>query len=131
MKRVRDHVPPDLIASVEEQRRNLLALFRALDRPYFARYSLPQAALRKLMVLDADLAEFLGVLDRRADTLRVKDVIDDTRKSLRRVPQAEGEFFDALTFAARAPLRDARQAVRATLEPADAYHAIPGIDPTA
>ena len=72
-----------------------------------------------------------GILDRRADTLRIKDVIDDTRKSLRRVSPAEVDFFESLSFEARAPLREARTAVRAALVPVDAYHSIPGIDPTA
>ena len=131
MKRVRDHVPTDLVASIEETRRDLLALFRALDQPYFARFSFPQKPLRQLLELDADLAEVLVLLDRPVDGIRVKEMIDDTRRSLRRVPHAVSSFVGDLTFEARAPLQEARQAVRATLRPVDAYHAVPGVDPTA
>jgi hypothetical protein len=105
VKLVRDHVPSDLVSSAEETRRDLLALFRALDRPFFARFSFPQKPLRQLMDLDGDLAEVLALLDRPVDGLRVKDMLDDTRRSLRRVPQAVSHFIGSLTFEARAPSR--------------------------
>lgn len=130
-KRVRDSVPVALVASVEDARKDLLALFRALDQPYFARFALPQQPLRQLLELDADLAEALAVLDRPLGSLRVKDMVVDTQRSLRRVPQAQASFLGALEPEAHAPLQHARTAVHASLRPIDAYHAIPGIDPTA
>jgi len=126
VRRVREKWPNDLQARLEAARLHLLALFRALDQPYFARFRFPQDALLVLFQLDADFAEALAVGNHPLARLNVRAMVADTLASLQRLQAAEKRFLDHLDPAALRPLEQARSALRISLITDDAYHGIPG-----
>jgi hypothetical protein len=92
---------------------------------------LPQRALHAVFVLDADCAEALWALDQPAGTVNHRAMLRDTLRTLERIVPARDQLRTALHTAARDHLQALELLVRATLDPSDAYHDVPGRDPNA
>ena len=119
-------VPRDLRARLEIARLDSLAVMRTLDRALPHGTPLRQADVHALGTLDADCAEALWALDQPQGRLDVRAMVRDTRASLDRLPAARQRLRDAV---ARYPL-DSETAIRAALDPAEAYSQVKGRDPT-
>jgi hypothetical protein len=127
-RRVRDKVPTDLQARLETVRLDLLALFRAMDRLVLAPPEVDEHALHALLVLDADLAEALVVLDFPLRGIDVATMLTETLASLSRVPTARNDLLRGLAADTRSSLAQMQTQVRCALDPEDAYHSIPDRD---
>jgi len=120
----------DLRIRLEKARRELLALFRGLDRLDVSAKEMPQKELKALMELDADCAEALWALDNPKGLDLVK-MIRDTEESLRRIPRARQELLSKLPKRALTALADHEPQILELLTLQDAYRDIPGRDPEA
>jgi len=120
----------DLQVRLEKTRRELLALFRGLDRLDVSAKEMPQKELRALMELDADCAEALWAVH---NPKRVNQVmmVNDTEESLRRVPLVRQALFSKLPKRVLVPLTDLEAQIVESLTLNDAYRNIPGMDPVA
>ena len=129
-RRVRESVPKDLEAQLVAGRLDLLALFRGLDQLDLAPDEIPQALLGELFDLDGDFAEALAVLDEPARRLDVGAMLRDTHRALGCRHETVVRFLKALAPRGLVPLQHETMSCRAALTLADAYHSIPGKDPT-
>lgn len=109
----------------------LLALFRAIDQLPMDARELHQPTLNELFDLDGDYAEALWVLDEPAAKVDVRRMMRDTRRALGRLAETRARFMFYLPPPRAAALEAKVQLMRQTLSPQDAWHAIPGKDPTA
>lgn len=128
-KRKRLTIPPELRTRLETTRRELLALFRALDSLDITPGEMPQEELHELFELDADFAEALHVMDQPPADLDSAAMVNDTLASLEELPQTRRNFLDLLPLRTRRPLAEAEAKILASLTTEDAYHSIPGRDP--
>jgi uncharacterized protein (DUF2236 family) len=129
VKRKRLTVPSELRTRLEITRRELLALFRALDGLDITPEEMPQEELHELFELDADFAEALYVMDQPPADLDSEAMVNDTLASLEELPQARRDLLDLLPLRTRRPLAEAEAKILASLTTEDAYHSIPGRDP--
>jgi hypothetical protein len=124
-------VPADLRRRLEEARLDNLALMRALDRVFRAGPPVAQPVLRAWYELEADCCEGLWALDQPPGRLDVRAMVRDTLASLQRLPAARDRVRAALTPAERHTLGDVEAAIRAALDPDEAYSQVAGRDPSA
>ena len=122
-------IPADLRSRLESARLNLLALFRALDQMDLTPAEIPQRLIRQLFELDADYAEALWALDQPAGRLDVHTMLRDTLTSLEQLPQACVRFRKRLPSRTQPSLDTLEAELRNRLNPAEAYHMVPGRDP--
>jgi hypothetical protein len=122
-------VPPEFRTRLEKTRRELLALFRALDRLDITPEEMPQQELHELFELDADFAQALYVMDQPPSDLDSDAMVKDTLVSLEELPQARRDLLDLLPPRTLRPLAETELKILATLTTEDAYHSIPGRDP--
>jgi hypothetical protein len=103
-------------------------LLRALDQ---AHVSLPhvQPQLDTLFQLDADCAEALWALDQPPRMLDRRSMGRDTLVSLAALPDARARVRAGLPAAASATVATLEPAIRASLDPREAYNDVPGRDP--
>ena len=113
----------------ERARRELRALFRALDRRRLLA-DIPKE-LRALMELDADLAEALWVLGQPRGRFDLRAMERDTLLSLEQIRGTRERMLDCLSIEQRADLLACAAEVREELAPDEAYTDIPGYDPRA
>jgi hypothetical protein len=123
--------PPDLRARLERTRLETLAWLRALDAAHLSPRDLPPRALHAVFALDADCAEALWALDQPARTSNHGAMLRDTLRALERIAPARDQLRAALRPAIRDRLQALEPLVRATLDPSEAYNAVPGRDPNA
>ncbi|MDP1912548.1 hypothetical protein [Brevundimonas sp.] len=128
-KRVEDLVDADFRPRLEAARLAMRALFRALDELGVGQ-RVP-GELRKLIELDADVAECLHVLDMDAAGFDVRLMVRETLSSMERVEPTTAAFLETISSDLREQLIAHVEVVRLTLQPADAYLDIPGRDPLA
>jgi hypothetical protein len=124
-------IPTDLRQRLEEARLDNLALIRALDRLYRQGMSVSQPLLHTLYELEADCGEGLWALDQPPGRLNTRAMVRDTLASLDRLPTVRDEVRAALSPSTRKALDEVEQAIRATLDPREAYSQVPGRDPDA
>ena len=122
-------IPPDLRSDLEGARLHTLALLRALDQMLVSPAHLPQPHTQNLFQLDADCAEALWALDQPADSLDFKTMVRDTLTSLRQLPDAREQVRARLPPALSPRVMQLEKAIRASLDPTDAYNDVPGHDP--
>jgi len=128
---VRNAVPKALEVKLKASRLDLLALFRAIDSLEMDARELPPVLLNELFELDADFAQALCALDEPLGSIDVRAMLSDTRRSLADLDRTRMYFLESLIPGRRAPLEKWIRKIRPTLTQDDAYHAIPGKDPTA
>ena len=121
-------LPPDFRARLECARLDSLALFRALDRLDLRATEIPQGLLRALFALDADYAEALWVLDQPGGGFNLAAMRRDTLAALDRLPLAQAKLRQKLPSRIHPRLHALESALRAALDPREAYHGIPGRD---
>jgi len=121
--------PTDLRARLEVARLDTLALLRALDRAPVPSEQLPQPETHQLFELDADCAEALWALDQPRDSLDFGAMVRDTLASLDALPDARQRVRTRLPAAATPTAVKLEQAIRAALDPGEAYSDVPGRDP--
>jgi len=121
--------PHDFRNRLEEARLDSLALFRALDRLDLTSSEIPQRLLHTLFELDADCAEALLCLDRPPRRLDVAAMARDTLLTLAKLPAARQTLRSKLPPTIQARLHNLETAIRAALDPREAYNDIPGRDP--
>ena len=124
-------LPTDLRQRLEEARLDNLALIRALDRLFRQGTPISQPILHRFYELEADCCEGLWALDQPPGQLNTRAMIRDTLSSLARLPTERDLVRAALRPADRDALGQIEQAIRATLDPGEAYSQIPGRDPAA
>lgn len=124
-------VPSDLRPRLEDARLDNLALMRALDRAFPAGPPVTATTLRAFGEFEADCGEALWALDQPAGSLDVRAMVRDTLASLERLPDARARIRAELTPRERTTLRETESAIRAGLDPAEAYSQVPGRDITA
>jgi hypothetical protein len=122
-------IPPELRSRLERARLDTLALLRALDQALVPPRQLPQPQARQLSGLDADCAEALWALDQPAGSLDFKAMVRDTLASLDNLPAAREQVRARLPAAAVPRVRSLENAIRASLDPSEAYNDVPGRDP--
>jgi hypothetical protein len=122
-------IPPDLRTRLETARLDLLALFRALDRMYLTPDQIPQRLLRQLFELDADYVEALWGLDQPPGKLNLQLMLRDTLAALDQLPTACSRLRKNLPPRTLPTLSQLELAIRATLNPAEAYNMVPGKNP--
>ena len=122
-------IPTDLRARLEAARLDTLALLRALDPVPVSPAQLPQPETHQLFELDADCAEALWALDQPAGALDFAAMVRDTRASLGALPDARQQVRTRLPSAVIPSLDRLKQAIRARLDPDEAYNDVPGRDP--
>ena len=117
-------IPSDLRPRLQAVRLDTLALLRAIDQALIPPRDLPQLDLRQLYELDADCAEALWALDQPPGSLDYRAMVRDTLASLERLPTARN-----LLRASLSPLHprlpELEQAIRAKLDPREAYNDVP------
>jgi len=128
---VRTRVPASWEKKLKLARLDLLALFRAIDQLPIDARELHQQTLHELFDIDGDCAEALWILDEPAVKFDMRRMMRDTRASLGCLAETRDRLMFYLTPPRQAALEDKVRAVRATLTEQDAWHAIPGKDPTA
>lgn len=128
-RRALPSIPTDLRARLEATRLDTLALLRALDQVPVSPAQLPQPETHQLFELDADCAEALWALDQPAGALDFAAMVRDTFVSLELLPGARQHVRTRLPTAAIPTLAKLEQAIRARLDPAEAYNDVPGRDP--
>ena len=121
-------VPADFRARLEAARLDTLALLRALDRGLGAPPA-PPAPLATLAHEDADCSEALWALDQPPRTLDLAAMLRDTTATLTRLPRTRQHARDALPPRTRDHVTQLERALRAALDPREAYNDIPGRDP--
>jgi len=114
----------DLQIRLEKTRRELLALFRGLDRLDVSAKEMPQKELRALMELDADCAEALWAVHNPKGVNQVM-MINDTEESLRRIPPARQALFSKLPKRVLVPLTDLEAQIVESRTLVDAFLNIP------
>lgn len=119
-------VPTDFRPRLEAARLDTLAFLRALDRAAVAPRALPESPLQAVFALDADCAEALWGLDQPPGTLDLRALVRDTLASLNALPQARAELRAQLSGAARTRVQTLEPAIRASLDPHEAYNDLPG-----
>lgn len=122
-------VPPDLRQRLETARLDLLALFRALDRMYLTPDQIPQRLIRQLFELDADYVEALWGLDQPPGKLNLKLMLRDTLAALDQLPTACSRLRKNLPPRVLPTLSQLEPAIRADLNPAEAYNMVPDRNP--
>lgn len=122
-------VPPDLRARLERARLDTLALLRALDEAFVPPAHLPQPQTQQLFKLDADCAEALWALDQPVASLNFKAMLRDTIASLDDLPEAREQVRARLPATAIPRVLRLEKAIRARLNPTEAYNDVPGRDP--
>ena len=122
-------VPSDLRPRLEKARLDSLALFRVLDRLDLSPPEIPQRLLQQLFELDADCAEALWALDQPRRSFNLRAMLRDTRAALNKLPAARKTLREKLPGRIQTRLADSEAAIRATLDPREAYNGIPGRDP--
>lgn len=122
-------IPVDLRKRLETARLDLLALFRALDRMYLNPDQIPQRLIRQLFELDADCVEALWGLDQPPGKLNLKSMLRDTLAALDQLPEASSRLRKNLPPQSLSTLSQLELAIRANLNPAEAYNMVPGRSP--
>lgn len=122
-------VPPDLRSRLQAARLDTLALLRALDQALVPPAQLPQPQTHQLFELDADCAEALWALDQPAGSLDLRAMVRDTLVSLDELPRAREQVRARLPPAANPRVPTIEKAIRARLDPSEAYNDVPGRDP--
>lgn len=128
-RRTSEEIPADLRARLETSRLDLLALFRALDRLNLTPQQIPQRLIRQLFELDADYVEALWGLDQPPGQLNLHTMLRDTLAALEQLSEACSRLRKNLPPQALAVLARIEPALRAKLNPAEAYNMVPGRDP--
>ena len=82
-----------------------------------------------LFQLDADCAEALWALDQPAGMLNRRAMVRDTLAALEAVPHLRAQVRARLSATATATVRNLEPAIRASLDPREAYDDAPGRDP--
>lgn len=90
---------------------------------------LPQPETHTLFDLDADCAEALWALDQPSNSLDFAAMVRDTRASLDALPDARQRVRSRLPAPAAQTAVKLEQAIRAALDPAEAYNDVPGRNP--
>lgn len=121
-------VPLDFRARLEAARLDTLALLRALDRGLGPQPA-PTAPLATLAHADADCGEALWALDQPPHTLDLAVMVRDTTRTLTRLPRTRQHVRDALPSLTRDHVAQLERAIRAALDPREAYNDVPGRDP--
>ncbi len=121
-------LPPDFRARLERARLDNCALFRALDRLDLHPTEIPQGLLRALFELDADYAEALWVLDQPRGRFDLAAMLRDTLAALEKLPVAQATLRQQLPPRIHPRLHALESAIRAALDPREAYTDIPGRD---
>jgi hypothetical protein len=119
-------IPADLRVRLENARLDLLALFRALDKMDLSPLEIPQGLIQQLFELDADYAEALWALDQQPASLDMRTMLRDTLAALAQLPETCARFRKNLPRRAHAALAALEITVRNGLDPAEAYHMVPG-----
>ena len=122
-------IPPDMRTRLETARLDLLALFRALDRMYLTPAQIPQRLIRQLFELDADYVEALWGLDQPPGKLNLQMMLRDTLAALDQLPTACARLRKNLPSQTLPTLSQLELAIRANLNPAEAYNMVPDRDP--
>ena len=122
-------IPTDLRFQLETARLDLLALFRAMDSLYLTPEQIPQRLIRQLFELDADFVEALWGLDQPPGKLNVRAMLRDTRAALSQLPAATALLRNNLPPQVHGPLAQLETAIRASLDPAEAYNMVPERNP--
>ena len=122
-------IPVDLRTRLETARLDLLALFRALDRMCLSPDQIPQRLIRQLFELDADYVEALWGLDQPPGTLNLKIMLRDTLAALEQSPTACSRLRKNLPPQTLPTLSQLELAIRASLNPTEAYNMVPGKNP--
>ena len=122
-------IPPELRSRLERARLDTLALLRALDQAPVSPAHLPQPHTHQLFELDADCAEALWALDQPTGTLDLRAMLRDTLASLDDLPDAREQVRSRLPAAATPRVLKIEKAIRASLDPSEAYNDVPGRDP--
>jgi len=122
-------VPSDLRPRLEQARLDSLALFRVLDGLDLSPSEIPQRLLQQLFELDADCAESLWTLDQSRRSFNLRAMLRDTRAVLNKLPAARKTLREKLPARVQTRLADLEAAMRAALDPREAYNGIPGRDP--
>lgn len=122
-------IPTDLRARLEAARLDTLALLRALDHLPLSPAQLPQPETHQLFELDADCAEALWALDQPAGSLNFTVMLPDTLASIEALPDARQQVRARLPTPVIPTAVKLEQAIRADLDPAEAYNDVPGRDP--
>jgi SEC-C motif len=124
-------MPADVRQRLEEARLDNLALMRALDRVYRDGPPIAEAILRAWYELEADCVEGLWALDQPPGRLDRRAMVRDTLASLGRLAAARDRVRAALPAMEREILVRAEEAIRAALDPTEAYSQVAGRDPEA
>ena len=119
-------IPGDLRLRLENARLDLLALFRTLDRLYLTP---DNKLIHQLFELDADFAEALWGLDQPAGKLNISAMLRDTKTPSRQLPPAVTRLRNSLPSQVHFPVTQVEAAIRAKLDPAEAYNMVPGRNP--
>lgn len=122
-------IPPDLRSRLERARLDTLALLRALDQAPVLPAQLPQPQTQQLFELDADCAEALWALDQPAGSLDFNAMVRDTLVSIDALPQTREQLRARLPPAAHPRVLTLEGAIRARLDPSEAYNDVPGRAP--
>jgi hypothetical protein len=122
-------IPPDLRTRLETARLDLLALFRALDRMCLTPDQIPQRLIRQLFELDADYVEALWGLDQPPGKLNLQLMLRDTLAALDQLPTACSRLRKNLPPQTLPTLSQFECAIRANLNPAEAYNMVPDRNP--
>ncbi len=122
-------VPADLRARLEAARLETLALLRALDHVALAPRDLPHLPLAALARLDADCAEALWAIDQPPGALDLDAMVRDTLASLDALAEVRAHVRLGVPAACRPRLQTLEPAIRASLDPSEAYNDVPGRDP--
>lgn len=120
-------IPTDLRTRLETARLDLLALFRALDRMSLTPDQIPQRLIRPLFELDADFVEALWALDQPPGRLQL--MLRDTLAALDSLPKACFRLRSNLPPQTLPTLSQLELAVRANLNPPEAYNMVPDRNP--
>ena len=121
--------PKDLRSRLEQARLDSLALFRALDRLHLTPPDIPQRPLHALFELDADCAEALWALNQPRHTFDVAAMAQDTLATLAKLAPAREALRRRLPPRVNPRLQDLVAAIRAALDPREAYNDVPGHAP--
>lgn len=119
----------DLRARLETARLDLLALFRALDRLCLTPDQIPQRLIRQLFELDADYVEALWGLNQPPGKLNLQLMLRDTLAALDQLPTAISKLRKSLPPQTLPTLSQLELAIRAALNPTEAYNMVPGENP--
>src|SRR5579863_10375837 len=122
-------IPAHLRPRLETARLDLLALFRALDRMNLTPEQIPQRLIRQLFELDADYVEALWGLDQPPGKLNLQIMLRDTLAALDQLPTACSRLRKNLPPQTLPTLSQLELAIRASLNPAEAYNMVSDPNP--